>query len=86
MVKFLSDVDFNVRLVFLRFVMVMVFEDNVVEIIKVLVNYVFKLDLDFCNEIFRLILFICLRNYYEIVFDFGMYLLFFGEMVRVLYC
>lgn len=85
-VKSLSDVDPNVRLASLRLVMAMVSEDNVAEITKVLVNYALKSDPDFCNEILRSILFTCSRNYYEIVFDFGMYLSLLGEMVRVPHC
>lgn len=85
-IKSLSDSDPNIRLESLRLVMVMVSEDNVVEILRVLVNYALKSDPEFCNEILGYILSTCSKNYYEIIMDFDWYVNLLGEISRIPQC
>ncbi|XP_044466520.1 AP-3 complex subunit delta-like [Mangifera indica] len=85
-VKSLSDGDFNIKLESLRLLMAMVFEDNVVEITRVLVNYALKSDPEFCNKILGSILSTCSRNLYEVIVDFDWYASLLGEMARIPHC
>lgn len=85
-IKSLSDQDPNIRSASLRLVMLMVSEDNVAEISRVLINYALKSDPEFCNEILGSILATCSRNYYKVVFDFDWYVSLLGEMARMPHC
>lgn len=85
-VKSLSDGDFNIKLESLRLLMAMVFEDNVAEITRVLVNYAIKSDAEFCNEILGSVLSTCCRNLYEVIVDFDWYVSLLGEMTRIPHC
>ncbi|GAB2290378.1 hypothetical protein Dimus_024657 [Dionaea muscipula] len=85
-IKWLSDLDPSIKLASLRLVMLMVSEDNVIEISRVLIHYALKSDPGFCNEILGSILATCSRNYYEVVFDFDWYVCLLGEMSRIPHC
>ncbi|XP_062117045.1 AP-3 complex subunit delta [Humulus lupulus] len=85
-IKFLSDLDPNIKLESLNLVMAMVSENNVVEISRVLLNYALKSDPVFCNEILGSILSTCCRNVYEIIIDFDWYVSLLGEMSRIPHC
>lgn len=85
-IKFLNDLDPNIKLESLKLVMAMVSENNVAEISKVLLNYALKSDPEFCNEILGSILSTCYRNVYEIIVDFDWYVLLLGEMSRIPHC
>ncbi|XP_022923736.1 AP-3 complex subunit delta-like [Cucurbita moschata] len=85
-IKSLSDVDPNVKLESLRLVMAMVYDNNVAEICRVLVNIAIKSDPEFCNEILGSILATCGENVYEIVIDFDWYVSLLGEMSRIPHC
>ncbi|KAK1281346.1 AP-3 complex subunit delta [Acorus gramineus] len=85
-IKSLSDADPNIRRESLRLVMGMVSEGNLVEISRILVGYASKSDPDFCNEIFRSILSVCARNFYELVVDFDWYVSLLGEIARNVNC
>ncbi|PON99255.1 Adaptor protein complex AP-3, delta subunit [Trema orientale] len=85
-IKFLSDLDPNIKLESLHLVMAMVSENNVVEISRVLLNYALKSDPEFCNEILGSILSTCCRNVYEIIIDFDWYVSLLGEMSRIPHC
>ncbi|KAF5934178.1 hypothetical protein HYC85_030349 [Camellia sinensis] len=85
-IKSLSDADPNIKLEALCLVMVMVSEDNVAEISRVLVNYALKSDPEFCNEILGSILSTSCRNVYEIIIDFDWYVSFLGEISRMPHC
>lgn len=81
-VKSLADPDPNIRREALRLIMNMVFENNVVEISSLLINYALRSDPEFSNEILEAILVTCSRNFYELVMDFDWYVSLLGEMVR----
>ncbi|KAL7160930.1 hypothetical protein ACSBR2_041556 [Camellia fascicularis] len=85
-IKSLSDADPNIKLEALCLVMVMVSENNVAEISRVLVNYALKSDPEFCNEILGSILSTSCRNVYEIIIDFDWYVSFLGEISRMPHC
>ncbi|PKA61457.1 AP-3 complex subunit delta [Apostasia shenzhenica] len=81
-VKSLADPDPNIRREALRLIMSMVFENNVMEISALLLNYALRSDPEFSNEILEAILLTCGRNFYELVMDFDWYVSLLGEMVR----
>ncbi|KAH0463471.1 hypothetical protein IEQ34_008053 [Dendrobium chrysotoxum] len=81
-VKSLADPDPNIRHEALRLIMNMVFENNVVEISSLLINYALRSDPEFSNEILDAILVTCSRNFYELVLDFDWYVSLLAEMVR----
>ncbi|KAK8969805.1 AP-3 complex subunit delta [Platanthera guangdongensis] len=81
-VKSLADPDPNIRQEALRLITTMVFENNLVEISAILINYSSKSDPEFSNEILEAILATCSRNFYELVMDFDWYVSLLAEMVR----
>ncbi|KAM7267944.1 hypothetical protein ACFE04_010110 [Oxalis oulophora] len=85
-IKSLSDVDPNIKVEALRLVMIMVSDNNVAEICRVLVNYALKSDPVFCNEILGSILSTCSKNVYEVIVDFDWYVSLLGEMSRIPNC
>ncbi|PIA33346.1 hypothetical protein AQUCO_04100041v1 [Aquilegia coerulea] len=85
-IKSLSDADPNIRQESLHLVMVMVSEDNVTDISRVLLNYALKSDPQFCNEILGSILSTCSKNDYEVIVDFDWYVSLLGEMSRNPHC
>ncbi|CAN6445404.1 unnamed protein product [Victoria cruziana] len=85
-VKSLDHGDPSIRRVALTIVMGMVSEDSVVEISKVLVNYAFKSDPGYCNEILGSILSTCSQNFYELVEDFDWYVSLLREISRCPHC
>ncbi|KAI8542694.1 hypothetical protein RHMOL_Rhmol08G0158700 [Rhododendron molle] len=85
-IKSLNDTDPNIKLEALRLVMVMVCEDNVAEICRVLLNYALKSDPEFCNEILGSVLSTCCANFYEKIVDFDWYVSVLGEMSRIPHC
>ncbi|KAF4400860.1 hypothetical protein CsatB_017170 [Cannabis sativa] len=85
-IKFLNDLDPNIKLESLNLVMAMVSDNNVVEISRVLLNHALKSDPEFCNEILGSILLTCCRNVYEIIIDFDWYVSLLGEMSRIPHC
>lgn len=82
-IKCLNDGDLSIQRRALVLIMGMVSENNVEETVQVLLRYAQSADASFCNELVSSILQTCSRARYELVSDFGWYVLVLADIARI---